>query len=192
MTFRFNAKYVLLTYAQCGELDPFLIVNLLGELGGECVVGRENHADGGIHLHAFCMFEKKFSTRNARVFDIESHHPNILSGIRAPSKAWDYATKDGDVCAGGLERPTEATNTKHHIIAAILAETTRDGLLERARELDPGLYVRNYFQLRAIAEERDSWTPRNYITPTGLEFTTELYPELADWLSSYLGRRGER
>ena len=62
MTFRFAAQYGLLTYAQSGELDPFRVVDHLGNLGAECIIGRESHSDGGLHLHAFFMFERKFES----------------------------------------------------------------------------------------------------------------------------------
>lgn len=192
MTFRFQARYVLLTYPQCGDLDPFRIVNLLSELGGECIIGRENHEDGGTHLHAFCDFEKKFRSRNARIFDIDSHHPNIQKCIRTPGKMWDYATKDGDICAGGLERPSEKTDTKNDLIALILSETSREQLLERARELDPGFFVRYYFQLRAIGETLAERKPSDYHTPEGVEFNVSGYKEISDWLSNDYGRRGGR
>lgn len=47
MPFRFAARFALLTYAQCGDLDPFAVNDHLGSLGAECIVGRENHGDGG-------------------------------------------------------------------------------------------------------------------------------------------------
>ena len=46
MSFSFNARYVLLTYAQCGDLCPFGIVDLLSSMGSECIIGREYHQDG--------------------------------------------------------------------------------------------------------------------------------------------------
>ena len=104
--FRFQAKYALLTYAQCGELDPFSIVEHLGSLGAECIIGRENHADGGLHLHAFVGWDGKFSTRNCRAFDVAGHHPNIVASYGTPAAGWDYACKEGDIVAGGLERPS--------------------------------------------------------------------------------------
>lgn len=58
MSFYFNAKYGLFTYAQCGDLDPFDVVCLFSELGAECIIGREEHQDGGTHLHAFAAWEK--------------------------------------------------------------------------------------------------------------------------------------
>ncbi len=102
MTFRFQAKYGLLTYAQSDGLDPLQIVNHLGNLGAECIVGRELHDDGGTHYHAFFMFDRKFQSRNPRVFDIDSYHPNILRGRKTPAAMYEYAIKDGDVCGGGL------------------------------------------------------------------------------------------
>ena len=103
--FRFQARYALLTYAQCGDLDPFAVVNHLAELGAECIIGRENHSDGGLHLHAFVDFGRKYRTRNTRAFDVEGCHPNVSPSRGTPEEGYDYAIKDGDVVAGGLERP---------------------------------------------------------------------------------------
>ncbi|UJO02115.1 Rep [Molossus molossus associated gemykibivirus 2] len=96
MPFRFQRRYGLFTYAQCGDLDPFKVLDLFTELHAECIIGRENHADGGIHLHAFVDFGRNYTTRNARQFDVEGHHPNVLPGKKTPEKMYDYATKDGD------------------------------------------------------------------------------------------------
>ena len=111
MPFRFQAKYGLLTYAQCGDLDPFAVVTRLSELGAECIVGREIHEDGGIHLHAFFSFEKKRNLKNERIFDVEGVHPNIQASYGTPEKGYDYAIKDGDVVGGGLERPSGEDTT---------------------------------------------------------------------------------
>lgn len=189
---RLQFKYVLLTYSQCGDLDPFRIVDLLSNLGGECIVGREHHQDGGIHLHAFCMFETKFRSRNTRVFDIDSHHPNIQRGFRSPEKMFDYATKDGDICAGGLERPSPSTDSKSDTINEILDCSSREEVLNRARELDPGFFVRYYFQLRAIGEAKEHSRPSDYETPRGYGFDTSRFADINDWVDTYLGRRGGR
>jgi len=106
MPFKFEAKYGLLTYAQCQNLDPFRVVTHLSEIGAECIIGREDHSNGGTHLHAFFMFERKFATRNERIFDVDGFHPNIVRGYGTPEKGWDYATKDGNIVAGGLQRPS--------------------------------------------------------------------------------------
>ena len=100
--FRFQARYALLTYAQCGELDPFRVVEHLGSLRAECIIGRESHVTGGLHLHAFVGWERKFSTRDCRAFDVDGHHPNIVASYGTPESGWDYACKEGDIVAGGL------------------------------------------------------------------------------------------
>lgn len=51
------------------------------------------------------MFERRFESRNVRVFDVAGRHPNVVAGYSTPEKGWAYATKDGDVVAGGLEQP---------------------------------------------------------------------------------------
>ena len=195
MTFRFAAKYGLLTYAQSDGLDPFRIVEHLSDLGAECIVGRELHDDGGTHYHAFFMFDRKFQSRNPRVFDIDSYHPNILRGIKSPDKMYDYATKDGDVCGGGLERPDprgKPSASTDEFWSNVFDAETKEETLRIARESGVGLFGRYFFQVRAIAEGKAIRSPLDYVSPPELEWELGPYPELSDWCSSYLGRRGGR
>ena len=101
--FRLQSRYVLLTYSQCGDLDPQLVCDHLATIPAECLIGRENHADGGIHLHAFVDFGRRVNIRDQRLFDVDGRHPNIQPCGRTPQKMLDYAIKDGDVVAGGLD-----------------------------------------------------------------------------------------
>lgn len=195
MTFRFAAKYGLLTYAQSEGLDPLRIVEHLGDLGAECIVGRELHDDGGTHYHAFFMFDRKFQSRNARVFDIDSYHPNILRGVKTPEQMYDYATKDGDVCGGGLERPDprgQHSKNNDEFWTAVFDAETKEETLRCARDTGVGLYGRYYFQIRAIAESKAVHSPLDYVSPGELEWELGPYPELSDWCTSHLGRRGGR
>ncbi len=77
MTFILNARYFLITYPQCDGLDEWAVNDHFGSLGAECIVAREDHADGGTHLHVFCDFGRKFRSRRANIFDVDGHHPNI-------------------------------------------------------------------------------------------------------------------
>lgn len=194
MTFRFAAKYGLLTYSQAPDLDPLEIVNLLGDLGAECIVGRENHQDGGTHYHAFFMFAREFRTRNARIFDCGGYHPNILRGRKTPRAMYEYATKDGDICGGGLEAPEDEprTSSSDDFWAAVFAAEGREETFRIAKETNVGLFGRYYFQVRAIGEGKAIKNPLDYISPASLEFSTSSYPELEDWCQTYLGRRGGR
>nr|QCC72754.1 rep protein [Circovirus sp.] len=122
-SFTFHARYGLFTYAQCGTLDPIDVSNHFTSLGAECIVAREDHADGGTHLHVFADFERKRRFRRVDIFDVGSQHPNIVPSRGNPGQGWDYATKDGQIVAGGLERPTNG-NDEPNVVRkdAIMAE----------------------------------------------------------------------
>ena len=104
-SFRFQARYGLFTYSQCGRLRPQRVSEHYTALGADFIIGREAHSDGGTHLHVFADFKRKFRTRDSRKFDVEDFHPNIVPSLRNPAGGWDYATKDGDICGGELRRP---------------------------------------------------------------------------------------
>lgn len=195
MTFRLAAKYGLLTFPQSPELDPFRIVDVLAELGAECIVGKELHANGGTHYHAFFMFDRKFQSRNPRIFDVDGHHPNILRGRKTPEQMFDYATKDGDVVAGGLQRPDEQVPAKANpddFWRCVFDAETREETFRVAQESSVSLLGRYFFQVRAIAEGKTVQSPLDYVSPPQLEWELGPYPELSDWCETHLGRRGGR
>nr|QCX29367.1 Replication-associated protein [Plant associated genomovirus 2] len=188
MTFRFAAKYGLLTYAQCGNLDPWAVNDHLGRLGAECIIGREDHEDGGVHLHAFFMFERRFESRNVRVFDVAGRHPNVVAGYSTPEKGWAYATKDGDVVAGGLEQPigraglSEAGSKWARVI---LAES-REEFFALVAELDPRALCCSFGSLRAYADWKYRPAIDPYVSPPGVSFSTDQFPELGNWVQRNL------
>jgi len=181
MPFRFQAKYGLLTYAQCGDLDPWRVVEHLGGLGAECIVARELHRDGGHHLHAFFMFGDKYRSSNPRVFDVDNHHPNVSRGYSNPSDGYDYAIKDGEVVAGGLERPDEHHVQKHSHWAQIVEAESEDEFWALVRSLDPRALCISFTSLRAYAQHRYAIARTPYRSPDGVRFDTSQYPELGKW-----------
>lgn len=192
MTFRFQGKYGLLTYAQCGDLDPFRVVDRLGDLGAECIVGRETHEDGGLHLHAFFMFERKFSTRDVRIFDVDGKHPNVVRGWGTPEKGWDYATKCGDVVGGGLERPGgEGVSKSGEPWATILLSGSRDEFFDACARLAPRALLCSFTSLKCYADWKYRADPEPYSHPENLELSTEGFPELGQWVQQNLGRPGD-
>lgn len=181
-----NAKHLLLTYAQCGALDPFTVSDHLSALSAECIVGRERHADGGIHLHVFVDFGRQFSSRKVDIFDVGGYHPNIARVGRTPWKAYDYAIKDGDVCAGGLDRPAETsgngfseTDTTWH---TILEAETAEEFWELCHVLAPRDVARSFPSLQKYCDWRYRPAARPYSTPDGFEFDTSCAPALDEWL----------
>lgn len=189
-SFKFEAKYGLLTYAQAAELDPFEIVLRLSELGAECIVGREKHQDGGTHYHAFFMFERKYASRNNRIFDVNGKHPNIVRGYGTPEKGWDYATKDGDICAGGLERPgsisTDAGEAKW---SWIINAETREEFFERIASRDPRALCTNFGNLQRYADWKYRPVPIEYEHPGNISFDGGSIGELTEWADSNIRER---
>lgn len=181
-SFRFQAKYGLITYAQCGDLDPWRVVSRISELGGECIIGRETHADGGLHLHAFCQFEPKLRSSDPRVFDVDGHHPNIQPSFGRPEVGYDYAIKDGDVVAGGLERPGTQQAATPSKWATIVASETEDEFWAAVASLDPRALCVNFTSLRAYAGHRYRVDRHPYRTPAGICFDTGAVPELDRWV----------
>ena len=188
-TFRFQARYALLTYPQCGDLDPFAVVNHLAGLGAECIIGRENHADGGIHLHAFVDFGVKYRTRNARAFDVEGCHPNVSPSRGTPEEGFDYAIKDGDVVAGGLERPTGSrVDADGGVWAEIIDAKDEQEFWDLCKRLAPRALVTSFTQLRAFAAWKFPPIRVPYATPEGVNIDTSWVAELDSWVRENLGR----
>lgn len=185
MPFDFHARYVLLTYAQCGDLDAFKVCDMLASLHAECIIGREVHDDGGTHLHAFVDFGKKTRIRDERRCDVEGHHPNFQTCRTTPWKMWDYAIKDGDVVAGGLERPGESVRSDdawHTICAAESA----DEFWELVGRLAPRQLVCSFNSVKCYAEWKYQPERVAYEGPAGIQFSLEGVEGLTEWVRSSL------
>jgi len=186
MSFSFHARYVLLTYAQCGTLDPFRVMDRISELAGECIIGREHHSDGGIHLHCFCDFGRKFRSRKADVFDVGEFHPNIVKSRGTPEKGWAYAIKDGDVVCGGLGRPSaevrSGTGTSDSKWHTITAAETRNQFWELVHELDPKAAAVNFSSLQKYCDWKYAPNVAAYESPTGVGFIGGEVDGRDDWL----------
>lgn len=183
MPFDLHCRYVLLTYAQCGDLDPFEVSNAISAIGAECIIGRESHADGGTHLHAFLDFGRKRRFRNQATFDVLGRHPNIVRSRGTPWDGYDYAIKDGDVVAGGLERPERPAvsgGKRTERWAEILLAETREEFFTRIRQLDPERLVTCFTQICKYADWEYAEAPEEYSTPDGT-FDLGGYPELGQW-----------
>lgn len=196
MPFQFKRRYALVTYAQCANLDAFEVCNLFSSLHAECIIGRENHADGGVHLHAFVDFGREYSTRSERQFDVGGFHPNVLPGKKTPEKMWDYATKDGNVVAGGLERPNGgAVPATRDVWADIFMAETRDEFFRLCGELAPRSLICSFPSISKYADWKFRPERLEYTTPAGYTFDTTQFPELDEWVRDNLegyqsGRRG--
>ena len=190
--FRFQNRYALLTYAQCGDLDPWAINNRLAELGAECIIAREEHADGGTHLHAFVDFGRKFSSRRSDIFDVGGHHPNISPSYGSPEKGFDYAIKDGDVVAGGLERPNGKTvSPSGDPWPTIVLAESRDQFFQLCLELAPRALCTSFPSLSKYADWKYRMDPVPYRHDPSYNFDLGRFPELLQWSHDSLNATGE-
>lgn len=200
--FRFNARYLLLTYAQVPPDWPWgEAVSHLRELqpGARVRMGRENHADGGIHYHCFVDFGQPFDTSEQRRFDAAGHHPNILPVRRTPQSALEYSSKDGDVVADDfgadcdLDPRGSAKRARDAIWREITLAPTRDEFFAKLQEMVPRDLVVSFGSIDKYANWKYSppvITP--YVAPVGCHFEWDTYPVVEEWRRKWIGRTDGR
>lgn len=184
--FEFNAKHVLVTYAQCGDLDPWRVMERFSSLGAECIIGREHHEDGGLHLHVFADFGRKFRSRKTDILDVDGRHPNIVPSEGTPEKGYDYAIKDGDVVCGGLARPEPrrvGVGSVAEKWTRITQAENRDEFWALCHELDPKAAACNFNALSKYADWRFAEKPTEYEHPRGFGFVPGDVDGRDDWVS---------
>jgi len=186
MTFDFHCRYGLFTYSQCAGLDPWHVLDKFSEIGAECIIAREAHADGGTHLHVFADWGRRKRFRRHDFADVDSFHPNIVPSRGTPHLGWDYATKDGDIVAGGLERPGGSGDSllrKDQIWDQIMDAVSREQFFELVRELAPADLAKSFPSLVKYADWRYAEPIAAYEGPTfgDIRFDLSPYPGLEQW-----------
>lgn len=171
-SFACNARYFLVTYPQCGDLSEWSVLDHFTTLGAECIIARELHVDEGLHFHVFADFGRKFRSRKTDVFDVDGHHPNIQPSKGTPGQGYDYAIKDGDVVAGGLERPngTSSGGKTFETWNTIAGANSKEEFFALCEELDPKSLCCSFGQLQKYADWRYAEKPAEYATPRGFQF----------------------
>jgi len=156
-------------------------------MGAECIIGREYHEDGGLHLHVFVSFGRKFKSRRADVFDVGGVHPNIEPSKGTPEKGYDYAIKDGDVVAGGLSREELVTSgdrvgSSAARWATITSADSAEEFWRLVFELDPQRGACSWPSLNKFAEWKFAPVPAAYESPRGITYDEGLLDGRYDWL----------
>lgn len=136
----FKAKMVLVTWSQANSLTKDLILSHLETMTTKtnpllrALVGKENHANGGIHFHAVVEW-KTSRTMRPTAFKVGGIHPNVTThrqgrGSYADSlmRAWNYASKEDPeplIFGEPPEEKTEKMSKRHRdfLEAQRLAET---------------------------------------------------------------------
>ena len=139
--FDYHFRYALITYSQCGDLSPERVGERFQELGALLVIGRENHADGGIHLHCFVDFGRKRRFRRVTCFDVDGRHPNIEQSRGTPEKrATTMQLK--------METSSSEALTDPHRAEAEIARLLLSGLRLRQQAIENrfGIWYINWIQ----------------------------------------------
>ena len=159
MTFHLQARSVLLTYSQCPLEKEYILSKLEDKVDVKYYsIGREHHSDGNYHLHCYLYFEKKVSSRNERLFDIDGFHPNIISNVRSKQGSIDYTTKED-------QEPLQKLPSNQKWGDIITTSTSEQDFLNKIKEAYPREYCMNLERLQYTARElykpeKVQYTPR--------------------------------
>nr|UBJ26195.1 replication-associated protein [Red panda feces-associated genomovirus] len=154
----------------------------------ECIVARENHSTGEPHLHVFVDFGRKRRIRDARKFDVQSRHPNVEPSRGRAWDGYDYVIKEGNVVAGGLERPEPEhgrVRDDESIWTQLVGCEDRDSFFEPLRSDAPKCLITQFTQVQRYADWNYGRRQTTYEQPP-VVFNYEGIGELPDW-SSKLG-----
>lgn len=198
--FKFSGKHALLTYAQCGTLDAMAVGRLIESTGGKCIIGKELHADGGIHLHCFVQWESDFATTDKREFDVDGCHPNLRKMYRTPKKGYAYAIKDGEIVGGTLEAidvigneselsSGDSDRRRKSPWFEIIMAKSRDEFFELCARLDPRSLCVGFMGISKYADHRYRVDRSPYRTPGGVSIEASTVPILSEWVRDNLGPR---
>ena len=168
--FNFNQKSAYLTYPNC-SLSKERVKDFFVPFGmKEYAICKELHQNGEPHIHALIIFDKKFHTRNCRVFDIDGHHPNI-QGCRSKNDTFRYIRKDGDFITNIGFKRTYGDLMREN-------DTGEDFMKAAKREM-PRDYVLNHEKLEYFCNKNDR-AERELYQPRYEDFPNEL-PEMVAW-----------
>nr|AGT45288.1 RepA [Chickpea chlorotic dwarf virus] len=188
--FRFQSKYVFLTYLKCSsqrdalleffweKLTPFLIY-FIG-------VATELHQDGTTHYHALIQLDKRPHIRYPSFFDFEGNHPNIQPA-RNSKQVLDYISKDGDIKTRGDFRDHKISPSKSDARwrTIIQTATTKEEYLDMIKEEFPHEWATKLQWLEYSANKLFPPQPEPYVSPF-TESDLRCHEDLAAWRDKHL------
>lgn len=191
--FRWQSRATGLTYPQCGVDKEVLRDWLMTKLGGfgvaYLVVAHEKHQDGGDHLHAGFVLEKKPNVRQSNFFDYEGFHPNIQA-LRDKAKWMAYCKKDGDFVEWG-EMPS-AKRTRDEICTKAGSQPTFEEALKVIETEAPSLCFTSWGNVKGYLTFKYALGARlPYVSPYPRE-SWKRVPEIEKWFAENVGVRKDR
>lgn len=136
--FRLQAKNIFLTYPKCYAEKESLLEFLITHKSLDpkyVLIGKEKHADGTPHLHAYVQNKEKIDIRSPKALDFGDYHGNYVPAKGNYYEVYDYITKEdkGPVTWGeALMARNRAEETKLGIAARnkMLAESRLPALVD--------------------------------------------------------------
>lgn len=132
-------------------------------------IGRERHADGGVHFHVFVSFESPVTVNRPDAFDYFGAHGNIKSVRSTPRKVYEYVTKDGDVVFEHGDAPPERGDAGGNVAGrwhSIVASSDKDSFLAAVRAEAPRDWVLSLDRILAYAEYAFPTIHPDYVSPS--------------------------
>lgn len=195
--FRFRGRFCLLTYSQVDRGFDFSgIVEHVVADGALCVIGRERHANDGTHYHAFIDYRRVRDFSGSTRWDVRRHHPNLLPVSRTPWRAFQYATKDGDIVFDNFDETTRPTEPSGHSGGSrgrskrnfdeITSAMDKEDFFVKMQRLDPRALVVSFGNVAKFADWKFPDLRREHQSPAGICLSIDT----PDLLREYRGRLG--
>ena len=157
---RWSAKRFYLTFPKC-TTEPQTAVDNARKVWDDlewCVVGREKHEDGDLHLHVAMSFTAKKDFRASTWADIMTGTHGNYQTMTSLRKCLAYVTKDGNFVEWGIKVSTVLS--KQSTLSAQVEKSLEDGTtLADIRTKFPGYLSRNLRNLEYYID----WTERTKI-----------------------------
>ncbi|ADQ52697.1 C1 [Chickpea redleaf virus] len=185
--FRFQSKYVFLTYPHCNSnpeaLRDYLWEKLTRFIIFFIAVASEVHQDGSPHLHCLIQLTNKPNISDASFFDFEGNHPNIQPA-RNSEQVLDYISKDGNIITKGEFKKHRVSPTKHdeRWRTIINTATSKEHYLGMIRDQFPHEWASKlqWFEYSANKLFPDVEPPYQSPFP---EASLQCHEEIQDWLN---------
>ncbi|AIF34810.1 replication-associated protein [Sewage-associated circular DNA virus-3] len=170
------------TYPQCSLERTELRDSLIQRVNPEkYLIAREQHSDGGLHLHAYLHFGRRRRFTSADAFDVDGFHPNIQKP-RSARNVIAYCSKEDTEPMANFDYTSGEPNGGW---SEILGRTSsKDEFLEEVRTHFPRDYVLSLERLLFFCEWRFGRDETEY---TGRSRTEFREPDtLTNWVNTNL------
>lgn len=174
-----------------------MIRDLVHTRGGKCVIGLEDHKDGGKHYHVYAVATENekgkqpmFSTRGARAWDLAGYHPNIQPVKAGHTKTWKYCRKENNVVCDEIPEPHDPMARRKKVdevfSSALASCNDHRSFLEDVRTNGPGVFFKNFNSIDAAARFCYQKDNQVQIDDPACTLLLDTYPEIQDWITTEL------